>query len=128
MTVEKYILIQLCFAALFLIVGAIVLTVLIVKQKYIKNGLPRKKPDPIDRFKIVECSNKDDYKHQEIRPGPPPPPPPMKTFYNFQTEDHLQVPLKNVNRPCIDIEGYCQNRMPNGRCTSFVCTKIVRFK
>lgn len=52
----------------------------------------------------------------------------MKTFYNFQTEDHLQVPLKNVNRPCIDIEGYCQNRMPNGRCTSFVCTKIVRFK
>ena len=89
-----------------------------------KSVLPREKPQPKDRFKIVECSNKDSYKKVPNIPMCPPPPPPQSTKkYNSFSE------LKTCF--CYEIgiiKEDCQNRMPDGKCTSFVCTKIVRFK
>lgn len=96
------------------------------KMRNKKSGLPREKPQPKDRFKIVECSNKDNYKFQESRPEPPPPPLPRKTI---QYPDANGMSVSKWD--CSKVENYehCQNYIhSSGKCTSFVCTKIVRFK
>lgn len=99
------------------------------KLRIKKSELPSEKPQPKERFKIVERSNKDDYKFKDPRPEPPPTPPPLPK--NVIAGKYIEP----QECKCWDLAGTfklladpCQNRMADGKCTSFVCTKIVRFK